>query len=151
MSTCFFIGHRDTPDSVGPLMANAIERHITQYKVTEFVVGNHGSFDRLATQALAEAKNHHTEIKLTLLLAYYDPLKPIKLPEHFDDSLYPDGMEHVPRHAAIIRANRYMIQHSQYLITYEAGRIGNTRQIVEFARLRSKKGLICIENLAEHT
>lgn len=149
MSTCFFIGHRDTPDSVRPLLANAIERHIVQYKVDDFVVGIYGSFDRLAAEALKEAKKRYPEIRLTLLLAYYNPLKPIILPEHFDNSLYPDGMGCVPKHAAIVRANRYMIQHSQYLIAYDAGRIGNTRKIVEFAKLRAKNGLISIENLAD--
>ena len=31
MSTCFFIGHRETSDSIFPALLQAVERHITEY------------------------------------------------------------------------------------------------------------------------
>ena len=148
MVICFFIGHRDTPLSIIPKLRETVERHITEYGVTEFVVGRYGNFDRLAAQALMEAKQRHPEIRLTLLLPYYDPTKPLEMPIGFDGSLYPDGLEHIPRRAAIIQANQYMVRYSNYLIAYDAGRIGNTRKLVEFARHREGKGLIHVENLA---
>lgn len=40
MSTCFFVGHREAPDSLLPKLSAEIERHITEYGVTEFVVGS---------------------------------------------------------------------------------------------------------------
>ena len=148
MAICFFIGHRDTPSSIRLKLREAVERHITEYGVTEFVVGRYGSFDSLAAQAVREAKQRHPRIRLTLLLPYYDPHKTIELPGDFDGSLYPDGLEHAPRRVAIIRANQYMVCHSDYLIVYDAGRIGNTRKLVEYARHREQKGLIRMENLA---
>ncbi len=33
MNTCFFIGHRDAPDKVLPLLEEEVERHITAYGV----------------------------------------------------------------------------------------------------------------------
>ena len=148
MAICFFIGHRDTPASILPKLQEAVERHITEYCVEEFVVGKYGSFDRLATQTVREAKQRHPKIRLTLLLPYYDPRKTIELPGGFDGSLYPDGLEHTPRRAAIVRANQYMVRHSNYLIAYDAGWIGNTRKLVEYAWHREAKGLIRVENLA---
>ena len=148
MAICFFIGHRDTPPSILPRLREAVEWHITEYGVNEFVVGKYGSFDSLAAQAVREAKQYHPRIRLTLLLPYYDPHKKIELPGGFDGSLYPDGLEHTPRRAAIVRANQYMVCHSDYLIAYDAGRIGNTRKLVEYARHRERKGLIRVENLA---
>lgn len=148
MGICFFIGHRDTPPSILPKLREAAERHITEYGVNEFVVGKYGSFDRFAAQAVAEAKQRHPKIRLTMLLAYYDPHKTIELPNGFDGSLYPDGLEYAPRRAAIVRANQYMVRHSDYLIAYDVGRIGNTRKLVEYARHRERKGLIRVENLA---
>lgn len=148
MAICFFIGHRDTPASILPKLREAVKRYITEYGVTEFVIGRYGCFDSLAGQTVREAKQRHPEIKLTLLLPYYDPTKPLALPSGFDGSLYPDGMEHTPRRAAIVRANQYMVCHSDYLIAYDAGRIGNTRKLVEYARHREEKGLIHVENLA---
>ena len=148
MSICFFIGHRDTPSSILPTLRETVERHIMEYGVEEFVVGKYGTFDRLAAQAVREAKQCHPEIRLTLLLPYYDPIKQTEQPGRFDGSLYPAGLENVPRRAAIVRANQYMVCHSDYLIAYDAGRIGNTRKLLEYARHRETKGLIHVENLA---
>ena len=33
--TCFFIGHRDAPDSLAPVLDALVERHITEYGVGE--------------------------------------------------------------------------------------------------------------------
>ena len=52
MGSCFFIGHRETPDRVYPTLLETIERHITEYGVSEFVVGRYGNFDRLVIWAL---------------------------------------------------------------------------------------------------
>ena len=148
MSICFFIGHRDTPSSILPALWETVERHIMEYGVEEFVVGKYGSFDSLATQAVREAKQRHSRIRLTLLLPYYEPHKTTELPGGFDGSLYPVALEYAPRKIAIVRANQYMVRHSDYLIAYDAGRIGNTRKLVEYARRRESKGLIQVENLA---
>ena len=42
-----------------------------------------------------------------------------------------------------------MLRHSDYLICYDRGEIGKTRDFAELARRREKSGLIHIENLAE--
>ena len=111
MAICFFIGHRDTPPSILPKLRETVEWHITEYGIEEFVVGKSGSFDKLAAQVVREAKLLHPEIRLTLLLPYYDPHKTIEFSGGFDSSLYPDGLEHTPRRAAIVRANQYMVRH----------------------------------------
>ena len=67
---CFFIGHRDTPEHVYPALEQAVEQLITQ-GVTEFYVGNHGSFDRMAARGVIAAKQHHPQVRLTMLLAYH--------------------------------------------------------------------------------
>lgn len=92
---CFFIGHRDTPEHVYPALEQAVEQLITQ-GVTEFYVGNHGSFDRMAARAVIAAKQHHPQVRLTMLLAYHPGERPVTLPSGFDGSLYPPGMENVP-------------------------------------------------------
>ena len=129
MKICFFIGHRDAPESIYDRLLQAVERHISGYGVTDFVVGRYGNFDCLAARAVIEAKQHHSDITLTLLMPYYradsEPL-----PVGFDGSLFPDDLETVPKRAAILRANQYMIHHCDYLIAYDAGRIGNTRRLV---------------------
>ena len=80
-----------------------------------------------------EAKRHHSDVSLTLLIPYYRAdAEPS--PVGFDGSLFLDGLETVPKRAAILRANQYMIHHCDYMIVYDAGRIGNTRKLVSDAR-----------------
>ena len=50
MPTCFLIGSHLSPDTLSPLLDEAIERHIAEYRVTEFVVGRYGRFDQLAAE-----------------------------------------------------------------------------------------------------
>lgn len=133
MKTCFFIGHRDAPENIYERLLTAVERHISEYGVTDFVVGKYGNFDRPAARAVMEAKQHHHNVSLTLLMPYYHAdAEP--LPDGFDGSLFPDGLETVPKRAVILRANLCMIHHCDYLIVYDAGRIGNTRKLVSDAR-----------------
>ena len=146
--TCFFIGHRNAPESIRPKLLEAIERHITDYGVTEFVVGHYGQFDSMAAAAVRMLKKKHPDISLVLLLPYYPPTNAEQLLQGYDSSFFPPGMEQVPRPFAIVKANEYMIRNSEFLICYNTGAIGNTRQLVELATARERKGLIRIENLA---
>lgn len=129
-------------------MESAVERHIREYSVAEFIVGHYGAFDRMAECALKRAKEQYPQIQLLLLLPYHPAEHHIEVPEGFI-SYYPPGRETVPRQIAIARANRIVIGSVDYLICYDAGHIGNTRELVEYARRRERKGLIHIENLAE--
>ena len=111
MSTCFFIGHRDAPDSILPSLSAAIETRIVEDGVDQFVVGNYGRFDLLAAQAVRKAKKQHPDILLFYLRPYH-PAERLFTPAGFDGSFYPPGMETVPRKLAIVRANRYMVDNS---------------------------------------
>ena len=64
MKSCFFIGHREASAEILPALQNAVELHIVEYGVTEFVVGHYGGFDRLAARAVIDAKEQHPEITL---------------------------------------------------------------------------------------
>lgn len=136
--TCFFIGHRDTPASLSPLLDDAVERHITEYGVTEFVVGHYGRFDYMAAAAVEAAKKRHPEATLVLLLPYYPfPYET----DDYDRTFYPEGMEMVPKPYAIVKANEYMIRNSEYLICYDAGRVGKTRDFVAMERVDTRHEL----------
>ena len=107
-----------------------------EYGVTEFIVGHYGGFDRLAASAVKEAKRFYPEVKLTLLLPYHPAERPIPTPNGFDGTFYPPGMECVPSKAAIIRANRDVVDHVEYLIAYAWHPASNERELVEYRRRR---------------
>lgn len=77
--SCFFIGHREASEEIYPVLYAAVEQHIVEYGVTEFIVGHYGGFDRLAASAVKEAKRFYPEVKLTLLLAYHRRSGPFQL------------------------------------------------------------------------
>lgn len=137
--TCFFIGSRHTPSDIRKQLVEVVEHHIIEYGVTSFTVGHYGSFDRLVAGVLKDIKKQYHSIEINLL-APYALDQNIEAPEGFDGTFYPYGLELVPKRYAIVQANRYMIQHSDYLIAY-AG-LGNSRNFVEYAQRREKKGLI---------
>ena len=145
---CFFIGHRETPDAVLPLLQEAVNRLIECYGVTEFVVGHYGNFDYLAAKAVIAAKQLHLEIILSLLIPYHPAERPIKKPKGFDNTYYPPGMEDVPRKLAIVRANRHMIDHVDFLIAYAWHPASNARELVEYTEKKMEKGGIQVTNLA---
>ena len=147
--TCFFIGHREAPDSLLPELSTEIERHITEYGVIDFVVGQYGRFDALAAKCVKAAKKRHPEVTLTLLLPYHPYDRPIPTPSGFDSTFYPPGIETIPKHVAIIRANRYMVDHSDYLIAYAWHPASNARDLVEYARRYEKQGRMKITVLSK--
>ena len=146
MKTCFFIGHRDAPETLRSLLDASVKRHINEYGVTEFVVGHYGRFDYMAASAVQRAKERHPEVTLTLLLPYY-PF-PYNTSD-YDSTYYPEGMENIPKPFAIVRANEHMIKNCEYLICYDAGVVGNTGKLVKKALRRQAKGEMHVENLAE--
>ena len=129
-----------------PQLEAAIERHITQLGVREFIVGNYGGFDRIAARALVAAKAQHPEIVLLLLVPYHPAERPVQAPPGFDGTFYPPGMENVPRKFAIVRANHYMVEHVDYMIAYAWHPASNARDLVEYA---IRKG-VAVVNLEKY-
>ena len=137
MNSCFFIGHHDAPESIYPALLTQVERHITEYAVTEFFVGRYGAFDRMAARAVRTVKACHPGATLTLLLPYHpSTYKPAQAADfaNFDGTYYPAGLESVPRRYAIVRANRAMAEQCTHLIAYLHYSSGNTSAIVNYAR-----------------
>ena len=84
MRSCFFIGHREASEEIFSALTEAVERHIVDYGVTEFIVGNYGGFDRMAARAVISAKVLHPETTLLLLIPYHPAERPIETPPGFD-------------------------------------------------------------------
>ncbi len=149
MATCFFFGHRDAPESLRIPIYEAVVCHIVNFGVSDFVVGHYGNFDRMATQAVIAAKELFPNITLTLLLPYHPSIRPVEISDGFDGSHYPPSIEKVPLRAAIAHANKYSVDHSDYLIVYARCTAGNAWDLLKYAKARTQNGLPHITNLAE--
>ena len=91
----------------------------------------------MAAKAVIAAKERHPDITLSMLIPYHPAERPIELPQGFDNTFYPPGMEKVPRRLAIVRANRYTVDHVDYLIAY-------AWELVEYAKKRELRNLISV-------
>ena len=137
MPSCFFIGHRDAPKELLPAIRAAAERLIRE-EVTDFYVGSRGSFDRLAASAVRALRESYPEIRLFLVLAYLPSARQV-LPEGFTSSVFPEGLEKVPRRYAILRANRALVDRCEYLVAYAPHVTSNARKVAEYARRKGRR------------
>ena len=149
MKSCFFIGHRDAPDSIALKLRDEIENHITNFGVQFFIVGNYGQFDRMAQTALIQAKKRHPDIFIKMGIPYHPALRHVELPEEFDGSYFPWGQEKVPHRSAISRLNRILIQESDFLIAYVQYISGGSYKAMQYAKKRESQGLIHITMLED--
>lgn len=145
--SCFFIGHREASDAIYPKLLAAVRQHIVDFHVSEFVVGHYGRFDCLAARAVIEIKREFPEVSLLMLIPYHPAEVPIEPPEGFDGTFYPPGMESVPREFAIARANRYMLNHSDFLIAYVRYPVSNAATLVAQAESRKQRSLIHVTQI----
>jgi hypothetical protein len=147
--SCYFLGHRDSPESIMPLLFKVIEKHITEYGVTTFYAGHYGAFDGMAANALSEIKKRCPHIKAYLLLAYHPAIRHFDVPEGLDGSILLDGQENSPPRYAIINLNKRIIREVDYLIAYSKYITDGSHNLLNYAMAREKKGQLVITNLAD--
>ena len=140
--TCCFFGHRDIPNNIRSELISIIKKLIQEDGVINFLVGNQGGFDSLVLSTLKEISYQNPEISYNVVLAYLPDNKsiPIDAP-----TLYPEGIENVPKRFCISWRNNWLIEHSQYVICYISHITGGAAQFVNKAE---RKGRL-IYNLAE--
>ncbi len=80
------------------------------------------------------------QIEYDVVLAYY-PNKPDPLFEAFD-TLLPEGIETVPRRFAIDYRNKWMLEQSDFVVTYVTHSFGGA---AKFKELAEKKNKVVIE------
>ena len=139
---CCFFGHREVTHNIRPKLTAVIEKLITEDGVTEFYVGHQGQFDSMVFSVLKELKSRYPQIRYTVVLAYM-PDKHIK-ELYGEDTLFPDGLETVPKRFAISRRNDWMIQQSGFAVCYVHKITGGA---VKFREKAEKKGLQVINIL----
>lgn len=142
MLSCTFIGHKDTPQEIEPILKSTLTDLIENKNVTTFYLGNHGRFDSMVRRTLKSLKNHYSNIDYSVVLAYLPGKKDEYGFDDFSDTIYPEGLELVPPKFAISKRNKWMIEQSDYVVTYVKHHYGNSAQFEEFAE---KKGKVLIK------
>ena len=134
-SKCTFFGHRDAPPGIKSSLRQVISELIEQQGIKQFYVGHQGSFDAMARSLLTEFEQTHG-ISYEIVLAYLprqdDPLCDT------DHTLLPEGIETVPPRFAIEYRNKWMIDHSDIVVTYVHRSFGGAAKFKKLAEKRNK-------------
>ncbi len=133
---CTFIGHRDTPKSIEPILRTTIKNLIIENGVNEFYVGTHRTFDNVVLQLLKQLATELPEIKYNKVLAYLPTHKVDE--EDYSNTIYPDGLEKIPPKFAIKKRNEYMIENSDFVVCYVTQNITNAVAFLKFAKRKGK-------------
>ena len=136
MPTCTFFGHRDCPNTITPKLRQVLIDLIENHHVDMFYVGNQGQFDAYVRSELKRLKQEHPQINYAVVLAYM----PSKKTEYDDysDAMLTEGIESVHPHYAISWRNNWMINQSDYVVTYITHSWGGAAQYAEKARHQKK-------------
>ena len=137
---CTFFGHRQCPIAIRPALKCCLEDLIIHHDVTVFYVGNQGAFDSIVHSALRELAEQYTNITYAVVLAYLPPERKDDLAQYQDytDTMYPEGIETVPRRFAIDWRNRWMLKQADYVVTYITHSWGGAAKYEQLARKHEK-------------
>lgn len=135
--TCCFIGHKEPDKPVFPDLIFAIDELICDHGVDTFYIGNNGWFDRTCFNIVRNLQENYPHIKYNVVLAYY----PARLKGYEDNTLYPEGLELVPKKFAIAKRNRWMIDNSDYVVCHVTNTVTNSYKFLTYAEKHGKKSV----------
>ena len=137
MANCTFFGHRDCPETVKPKLREVLVDLITNHGVDMFYVGHQGQFDAYVHSVLKRLKQEYPQISYAVVLAYM----PGQRTEYDDysDTMLPEGIEAVHPRYAISWRNKWMLDQSDYVVTYLTHTWGGAYQHARKAIGQGKK------------
>ena len=140
MDACTFFGHRDTLASAEPFLHAVLIDLIETKSVRLFYVGCQGNFDLMAQRQLNLLSCSY-DIQFYIVQAYLPQKSGV---EHsITNSIFPEGLECVPRRFAICKRNLWMIERCRYVVTYIRYCTGNAEKMKQLA-IRKGKTIISI-------
>ena len=139
MKACTFFGHRYVSEDIKPLLRKVLVELVLKDGIEKFLVGDEGAFDKIVQNELRELKNTYGHIDFLVVLAY------LPCGETKNETLYPEGLESVPKKFAIDYRNRWLIEKSNCVVSYVNRNYGGA---AKFSQLAEKKGLKVI-NIAK--
>ncbi|MBQ2759126.1 MAG: hypothetical protein IJE93_05100 [Clostridia bacterium] len=134
--TVTFFGHSDTPLSVENSLHLILIDLIENHGAVNFYVGNNGNFDMIVRKQLEELSAIYN-IRYSIVIAYYP--NQTDTPNEEINTIYPEGLETVPRRFAISWRNKWMIKQSDTVVTYVKRNFGGATQFRELAQKQGKQ------------
>ena len=113
---------------------------IIQGNQVDFYLGGYGNFDNFALVCAKKYKEKHSNAQIIFVTPYLgdwldrrrDDLKKV-----YDDIIYPE-LEHVPKKFAISKRNEWIINQSDFIISYVKTHYGGAYKSLLYAHKRKK-------------
>jgi len=134
--TVTFFGHKDTTKETEPTLRATLVNLIENHNAVNFYVGNNGNFDIMVRHVLEELSVIYP-IQYFVVMAYL-PVQKYE-DENLKNTILPEGIETVPKRFAISCRNKWMIDHSDIVVTYVTRNFGGASQFKELAERKGKQ------------
>lgn len=138
MAACCFFGHRDCPNTIKPRLREVVTQLIECDGVNEFYVGHQGAFDAIVSSVLRELVKSYPQIQYDIVLAYVPQWKANYDTEMTQNTILPEGIETAPKRFAIDRRNKWMLENSDYVVTYVTHSWGGAAKFANEAKRLGK-------------
>ena len=147
MPACTFFGHRDCPSSIRPRLRNTLVDLIENHSVDLFYVGRQGAFDAMVRSVLKELILEYPHIRYAVVLERIPGKRNESDPRDYSDTMLPEGIENVHPRFAIPWRNKWMLDRSDYVVTYISHSWGGAAQFAQMALQRNKETVNLIEKI----
>ena len=127
MKTCTFFGHSLITKDISSELKKTLINLIVKENVKKFYVGNHGDFDHIVHSVLIELSKIY-DINYYVVLAYIPEKKYDPEDNSPSDTILPDGIEKIIPKFAISYRNKWMIEQSDFVVTYVTHDYGGAAQ-----------------------
>ena len=152
LAVCTFAGHREVfSSSIEADIDCALEEIIQTDDDFIFYSGGMGEFDKMCSSAVRSIKRCHPKLDISLVAVLPYMMNSVNTNRdyyetYFDDILIPAELADVHYKAAISRRNQWLVDHSDYLISYVYRDFGGAYTTLNYAARHGKE----IINLANH-
>lgn len=141
---CTFAGHGDYSHSETTYqkIISCIKQLICEKNISEFWVGNYGSFDTLAMIVVGDLKKIYPHIKLCLVIPYITShiiRNKAKYEKMFDKIIIPEFDKNTSIRAYIPLCNQYMVDNADTLICFIKRETGGAFKTYQHALKKNKE------------
>lgn len=139
---CCGFGHRDLYVNLRNELLIEIERLIQKDNITIFYTGGMGEFDSQFSSVVRTCKAHNKDIKLILVKPYFsNELNANKeyYECYYDDVIIPEELAGSHYKSAITKRNRWMIDHSQVILSGVYRDFGGAYESIKYAQKTGKR------------
>ena len=135
MKTCCGFGHRVVLENIEPELSAAVRGAVLD-GCGVFYTGAMGEFDALFSSAVRKVKAQHPHIRLICVKPYFSNdlnTRRDYYAAYYDDVIIPPELTGVHYRAAIPLRNRWLVEHSDLIISYLFRRDGGAFHAIQYA------------------